>query len=90
VSQYIFAHKPGPDLLFQVRNSELRGAVQHLAQLHQIWINILGSVPGIIWKILHYTAKKLHADKLYSANTPLSATPSARYSSTATSQMSNI
>ncbi|KAF6024987.1 hypothetical protein EB796_016722 [Bugula neritina] len=74
----------------QVRNSELRGAVQHLAQLHQIWINILGSVPGIIWKILHYTAKKLHADKLYSANTPLSATPSARYSSTATSQMSNI
>ena len=42
----------------QVRSDKLRGALKILASLHQTWTAILTSIPGLLWKIANYTARK--------------------------------
>lgn len=32
--------------------------MKQLAKLHQTWMTILTAIPGLIWKVAHYGAKK--------------------------------
>ncbi|XP_067952197.1 malignant fibrous histiocytoma-amplified sequence 1 homolog [Watersipora subatra] len=63
IKRYIDSKNSQISVSIQVRNPGLRGAMQHMAQLHQTWTAILTTIPGLLWKILNYTARKVHRDR---------------------------
>ena len=49
--------------------------MKYLTQLHQTMTAIITTVPGLLWKVHNYTARKVHKDRSHRL-TPASTDPS--------------